>query len=202
MSGQAAVVDRISLGGGFASLLEKRGVIYYKDFQIAPVVAAYFFDRRIEYLTDSIGYRQFLIEDRLRWRSSVHYINDDPLFPKHKNFMHRTVDRAGTFEWMNRLELYLPSYSKYQGELDVGIAKDLKEHSGVYLEISGKIKIFEKIGILFLTIVPKLIYSRRWDMPLKNIISICMESEPKKDLLIYLREFGLTFLIEQIVILR
>ncbi len=144
LSGQAAVVDRISLGGGFASLLEKRGVIYYKDFQIAPVVAAYFFDRRIEYLTDSIGYRQFLIEDRLRWRSSVHYINDDPLFPKHKNFMHRTVDRAGTFEWMNRLELYLPSYSKYQGELDVGIAKDLKEHSGVYLEISGKIKIFEK----------------------------------------------------------
>lgn len=142
---QAALVDRVSLGGGFASLLEKRGVIYYKDFQVAPVIAAYFFDRKVEYLTDSIGYRQFLVADKIRWRSSLHYINDDPLFPKHKNYMHRSVDRPGTFEWMNRLEFYFPSYSKYQGEFDLGIAKDLKEHSGLYLEASGKIKVFEKI---------------------------------------------------------
>lgn len=132
------------MGGGFANLMEKRGVIYYKDFQVAPVVAAYFFDRRVEYLTDSIGYRQFLIEDKLRWRSSIHYINDDPVFPKHKAFMHQAVDRAGTFEWMNRLEFYFPTYSQYQGEFDIGLGKDLKEHSGIYLEFSGKIKVFEK----------------------------------------------------------
>lgn len=137
----AAVVDQVSIGAGFASALEKRGVRSYEDFQIAPIVTAYFFDKKFEYLTDRLGYRQFLIEDKLRWRSSAIYISDDPLFPKRKSL--QNFDRESTFEWVNRLEYYLPSYSEYGGEIDLELAKDVKEHSGIYADISVKFKLFE-----------------------------------------------------------
>lgn len=138
---QAAVVDQVSVGAGFASRLEKRGAISYDDFQVAPIVTAYFFDKKFEYLTDSLNYRQFLWGDKMRWRSGIHYISDDPLFPSRDHFQY--VDRDSSFEWSNRLEIYIPNYGDYSGEIDLGVAKDLKEHFGHYFDLTFKLKIFE-----------------------------------------------------------
>ncbi|MFN3453574.1 MAG: hypothetical protein ACK41T_01345, partial [Pseudobdellovibrio sp.] len=70
--------------------------------------------------------------------------DDNPLFPKHESITKIYPDREGTFEWLNRLELFVPGYNEnYAAEISLGIAKDLKAHEGYYSELMTKVKAFD-----------------------------------------------------------
>ena len=133
----------IKLGARLTTISESRGVILYNDFQLLPFIAVFAFEDRIEFLTSSISYRDFIYEDKIRFRTRLQVISDNPIFPKHSSIKNIYPDREDSFEWVNRLEFFVPGYnSEYMGELDLAVHKDLKAHNGVYAELMGKLKLF------------------------------------------------------------
>ena len=59
------------------------------------------------------------------------------------NLKKNSPHRKTSYEWSNRIELYLPSYhQKYLGELDFEYGHDLFTHHGNYFAIESKIKLF------------------------------------------------------------
>lgn len=157
-------LSSINLGLRYSSLLQNRGVILYKDFQIDPVVAVFLFDDRLEFLGDSIGYRDFLYSDRLRLRTRIISLTDKPLFPKNGAIYAASTHRKDTYEWSNQLELFLPGYNKdYGAELDFSFNKDFSGHHGNYLEFQSKVKLFSFKTPLFQTeIEPNIVSSLGW----------------------------------------
>lgn len=78
------LISSLNLGIRYSSLLQQRGIILYKDFQIDPVVGVFFLDDRLEFLGDSIGYRDFINEKSIRLRTRLVSLTDKPLFPSHE----------------------------------------------------------------------------------------------------------------------
>lgn len=137
-------LSSINLGARYSSILQNRGVIQYRDFQLDPVVAFFFFDDKLEFLGDSIGYRDFIFNDQIRLRSRIVSISANPLFPNYESSHAATPERPDTYEWSNRLEIFLPGYSdRYMAEIDLGIAKDLSAHHGTYFDLQAKYKLFD-----------------------------------------------------------
>ena len=138
------LLSSLNLGIRFSSILEKRGVIFYRDFQIDPVLGLFFFDDRVEFLGDSLGFRDWVVKDLLRLRTRFVSITDQPLFPSHDSIRSSSPSRSDTYEWANSAEFFFPGYNQNpQGELDIGFAKDISAHHGHYLDLQGKLKIFE-----------------------------------------------------------
>lgn len=136
-------VSGVKVGAKFYSLWESRGIVQYNDFQLLPVVAVFMFEDRVEFLTSSISYRDYIYEDKIRFRTRLQAISDNPLFPKHDSIKDIYPDREDTWEWVNRLEFFMPGYNEnYISEIDFGIHKDLKAHNGLYAELIGKLKLF------------------------------------------------------------
>ena len=136
-------VSGLKAGAKFFSIWESRGVIQYNDFQLVPVVALFMFEDRFEFLTSSVSYRDFVYEDKIRLRTRLQAISDDPIFPKHDSIKDIYPNREGSWEWVNRVEFFIPGYNEdYISEFDFGIHKDLKAHNGLYYELTGKLKLF------------------------------------------------------------
>lgn len=137
-------LSSINLGIRYSSVLENRGVIFYKDYQIDPVVAVFFLDDKVEFLGDSIGYRDFLVGKWLRYRTRLVSITDDPLFPDKESVKIGFPDRPDTYEWSHSLEFFLPEYNNnYRAEIDLTYSKDLYKTYGNYVELLAKVKLFE-----------------------------------------------------------
>lgn len=137
-------ISGLKAGAKFFSVWESRGVIQYNDFQLVPVVALFMFEDRFEFLTSSISYRDFIYEDKIRFRTRLQAISDDPIFPRHKNIQSLYPNRENSWEWVNRLECFIPGYNEsFVGEVDFAVHKDLKAHNGLYYELTGKVKLFQ-----------------------------------------------------------
>jgi hypothetical protein len=136
------LLSSVNLGVRYSSLLEHRGVINYRDFQIDPVLGVFLFDDRLEFLGDSISYRDFVAGRWLRLRSKISAISDDPLFPAHESVKAASPNRTDSYEWSLRAEFFIPDYDEgYLGEISIGYSKDLVAHLGHYLEVQGKAKV-------------------------------------------------------------
>jgi hypothetical protein len=137
------LLSSINLGVRYSSILENRGVVLYRDFQIDPVAGIFLFDDRLEFLGDSVSYRDFVYKDRVRLRTRIVSISDKPLFPAYESVKSSDPDRPDTYEWNSRAEVFLPGYNdKYKAELDFGYAKDISAHHGNYVDLAGKIELF------------------------------------------------------------
>lgn len=158
------ILSSVNLGVRFSSVVENRGVIFYNDFQIDPVVGLFFFDDRVEYLGDSFGFRDFVAGNWLRLRTRLVSISDNPLFPARDSIRTGSPDRKDTFEWSNRAEFFIPGYDEnYLGEFSVGYAKDISAHDGQYLDAQAKIKIYRfRLPLLGTLIEPNFYSSLGW----------------------------------------
>jgi hypothetical protein len=137
------LVSSLNLGIRYSSILESRGVVLYRDFQVDPVVGVFLFDDKLEFLGDSLGYRDFVYEDQVRLRSRLVSVTDKPLFPAYDSVRNGNPDRPETYEWNSRIELFLPGYNgHYSGEIDFGYAKDISAHHGNYFDVQSKVKLF------------------------------------------------------------
>ena len=135
----------LKLGARYSSVLQRRGVVLYGDFQIDPIISAYFLDDKLEFFGDALSYRDFLFtSESIRYRVMASSLSDNPLFPSNSAIKSNYVDRENTYEVSAGLEFFLASYDKdYWGEFDISYAKDIKAHNGYYLSAQSKIKISE-----------------------------------------------------------
>lgn len=154
-------LSSLNLGIRYSSVLEKRGVILYRDFQIDPVLGLFFLDDRVEFVGDSLGFRDFVIEDRLRLRTRLVSISDQPLFPKNQSVHENDPSRPDTYEWSTSAELFLPGYnSNYKSEIDLEFSKDIATHHGHYVDLQAKLKLFAaRLPLLGSLIEPNLFAS-------------------------------------------
>lgn len=157
-------ISSFNVGFRYSSVLTNRGVILYRGFQVDPVVGAFFFDDRLEFLGDSIGYRDFVVSDRVRLRTRLVSITDKPLFPEYESIRKDDPKRSDTAEWSTQLEFFWPGYNaEYIFETDLSYSKDISAHNGNYFELQGKVKIFEFRVPKFETIIePNLYASLGW----------------------------------------
>lgn len=133
-----------SIGARYSSLMSHRGVVTYDDFQVSPFLVLIFFDEKVEFLGDSLGFRDFIAGDYLRFRTRVHYVSDTPFLPRNENIEDKGTNREDTYEWANGFELFLPGYNKnYVAELSLMHYKDIKVHRGEFFEFQGKVKLFD-----------------------------------------------------------
>ena len=159
---QKGLLSSIDAGVRFSSLLERRGVILYDDFQIDPVITLFFFDDRVEFLGNSIGFRDYLYKDIIRLRTKFSSVSDDPLFPSRESVRKRFPNRENTYEWTNAVEIFIPGYNEhYLAEINLNYSKDLKAHHGNYFELKGKIKLFS-YQFLDTTWEPNFVSSIGW----------------------------------------
>lgn len=141
---RTGLLSTASVGARMSSLLTHRGVVTYDDFQVSPFLVLIFLDEKVEYLGDSIGFRDFIAGDYLRFRTRLQYVSDTPFLPSNKNIEDKGTDREDTYEWANGFELFLPGYNKnYRAELSLMHYKDIKAHRGEFFEFQGKVKLFD-----------------------------------------------------------
>lgn len=158
----SAAVSGFKVGARFYSIWENRGVIQYHDFQLLPIVALFMYEDRLEIVPSYISYRDYIYSDRIRFRTRLQTVNDNPVFPKHDSIKDIYPDRESTYEWVNRLEFFIPAYNEnYIAEIDLAIHKDLKAHHGLYTELMGKLKLFtfENTFLKESTVEPNLYFS-------------------------------------------
>lgn len=138
-----------------------RGVVTYADFQVSPFLVLIFFDEKVEFLGDSLGFRDFIAGDYLRFRTRVQYLSDTPSLPRNEIIERKGTNRDDTYEWANGLELFLPGYGKnYRTELSLTHYKDVKAHRGEFFEFQGKIKLFDfKTSLSKARLEPNFVYT-------------------------------------------
>lgn len=162
------LLSSINLGVYYQSVVEKRGVTFYDDVDINPIIAFFFFDDRLEFLGDSIGYHDFVIPDQLRLRTRLSYINDDPFYPAHEVRRSSFVNREDTYEIINTAEWFVPSYTNnYRAEIDFNWAYDLKEHHGNYFEVLTKVKVAD-FELFNTPVEPQVFASVGWGQKAHN----------------------------------
>jgi hypothetical protein len=154
-------ISSLNLGVQYTSKIVNRGVIQYNDFQIFPVVGVFLFTDKLEYLGDSIGYRDFVYSDILRLRTRLQTISDNPLFPDNKSIRDNYPDRRDSYEWQNSAEFFIPGYNdQYSAEIDFIYAKDIQASLGHYFDVRAKLKLFDiKPSALNVKIEPNLFAS-------------------------------------------
>lgn len=135
------LISSVNVGARYSSLLVERGVVFYNDFQIDPVLTLFLFDDRLEFLGNSLSYRDFIYSDSIRWRTRLRAISDDPLFPNRDSIRNASVGRKDTTEWVNSLEFFLGGYTNnYWAEIDINYSRDLSVHEGNYIDVFTKFK--------------------------------------------------------------
>ena len=142
-SNESFIIHDVDLGLQYSSLTEGKSVIFYKDFQIDPVLTFQFINQHFEFLGDNISYKQFIHNDNLMIRTRLVDISDQPLFPAHSSLKKNSPHRKSSYEWSNRIEYYLTSYhTHYLAEFDFEYGHDLFTHHGNYFALESKIKLF------------------------------------------------------------
>lgn len=150
----------LNLGLRYSSIKQRRGVILYHDYQIDPIIGIFMFDDRLEFLGDSISYRDFVHKDILRLRTKVSSFSDNPLYPSYES--RKAFDRPTTYEWNNSIEMFFPGYNEnYIAEVDLSHSKDFVRHHGNFLELTGKLRL-GSARILTKKLEPNLAASIGW----------------------------------------
>lgn len=150
-------LSTFNVGARYSSLLEKRGLILYNDFQIDPALAIFLFDDRLEFWGDTLSYRDFIYQDKVRFRTRLTSVTDNPLFPSHDSIREDRPDRPTTYEFINSLELFLAGYNdNYMAELDISYYKDISRHYGNFVDLLAKIKLTD-FNILNKFVEPNLV---------------------------------------------
>jgi|GEM_PF-2533338 len=155
------LLSTASVGARYSSLMQHRGVVTYDDFQVSPFLVLIFFDEKVEFLGDSLGFRDFIAGDYLRFRTRIQYVSDTPFLPRNENIENNGTNREDTYEWVNGLELFVPGYGKnYRAELSLMHYKDVKAHRGEFFEFQGKIKLFDfKTSLSGARLEPNFVYT-------------------------------------------
>ena len=84
------------------------------------MIAVFLFDDRLEFLGDSVGYRDFVVGDWLRLRTKLASITDKPFLPVLDTVKEESFRRTDTFELSSTVELFLPAYNDdYKSEIDL-----------------------------------------------------------------------------------
>ena len=161
---RTGLVSTASLGVVASSLMNHRGVVTYDDFQVSPFLVFIFFDEKVEFLGNSIGFRDYIAGDFLRFRTRLQYVSDTPYIPRNKTIEARGTQREDTYEVANGLEFFFPGYnSEYLSEISLMHYKDIKIHRGDYLELQAKIKLFDfKTGLSKAKLEPNLVITTGW----------------------------------------
>ncbi len=137
------LIRDINLGLQYSSLIENRGVIIYRDFQLDPIIDFKFINENWEFVGDAISFKNFLISDQLMVRSRLVAIHNGPFFPVNTTIKNKFPLRKQSFEWSNRLEYYFPTYHQnYIGELALEYDRDLITYHGNYAAVEGQLKLF------------------------------------------------------------
>ena len=157
-------ISSVNLGIRYSSVLQNRGVIFYNDYQIDPVLGVFLFDDRVEFLGDSLGFRDFVVKDWIRLRTRLVSISDNPLFPAKDAVKNDSPDRQDTYEWNNSAEFFIPGYiNNYAAEIDLSWTKDIAQTHGNYLEAQSKTKLFDlKVPFAGTKIEPNFFASVGW----------------------------------------
>jgi hypothetical protein len=129
----------IMAGGRASSNLERRGATLYDSWQLSPFLYFGFFEDRIQFLVNSIEYVDFLVPGLLRGRTGFFTVSDRPFFKTGGEPTGFRNQRRTSYEWTSTLELFLPERANEIGELDLIYSKDLKAHSGHYVEVMPRI---------------------------------------------------------------
>ena len=143
-SSESFFIHDVDLGLQYSSLKEAKSVIFYKDFQIDPVLTFQFINDHFEFLGDNISYKQFIHNDNLMIRTRLLDISDQPLFPAHSSLKKNSPHRKSSYEWSNRIEYYFSNYhTDYYAEFDFEYGHDLFTHHGNYFALESKMKLFK-----------------------------------------------------------
>lgn len=121
----------VTIGLKYMTNIAERGAIFYKNWQVLPVIYFGFFNNRLQFLGNKLEYNDYLFEDVVRGRTGFQYFDDNFFL---KTGADRTVrnSRPSTFEWINTLEFFLPNYFDNIVTMKMFIAYDLDEHNGIY----------------------------------------------------------------------
>lgn len=142
------LVSTVNLGARYSSVYVRRGVIVYRDYQIDPVISLFFLDDRLEFVGDSLGFRDFIYQDKIRLRTRMVSISDNAFFPDHASVSEGMPDRPTTYEWSNSIEAFFPGYNDdYQAELGLSHNLDVTRHYGNYFELIAKVKFLNNFSL-------------------------------------------------------
>ena len=147
---------KLALGAKTQNVLARRGATLYGSFQITPIIYVGFFDERIQIFGTSLELVEFLKAEILRARTKVASFSDDPFFVTGDAKGIRN-SRDSTFEWTSTLEWFFPDHKRNWGEIDLRYSKDLKAHSGDYVEASARLSLGKFFGEGFIpTLQPQV----------------------------------------------
>jgi hypothetical protein len=129
----------ILAGARASSNLARRGATLYDSWQLSPFLYFGFFNDRLLFLVTDLQYNDFLVPELVRGRTEIASVTDRPFFKTGGEPTSFRNQRPTSYEWTNSLEIFLPDRDEYWAELDLSLAKDLKAHSGFYLEVTPRI---------------------------------------------------------------
>jgi hypothetical protein len=133
------IISDVNIGLFFSSLSQRRGVIFYRDFQIDPVITFNIINEDWKFDGDSIAYKKCLQNNNICYRGRVQNLPAQPIFPNKKSIFYR----KDSTEFSSRIEYTLLSNNgSYMGELSLELDKDLYTHHGEYVEFGTKLKLF------------------------------------------------------------
>lgn len=117
-----------------------RGARFYDALTTSPVVYLGAFDRRLEFFGNSLEFNDFLLDGILRGRTKVSFFGDEPavVYGQPKGFRN---SRETALELTQTLQWFIPDWDRYLGQWDFSIAKEIKEHFGVYLETTARLNL-------------------------------------------------------------
>jgi hypothetical protein len=131
----------LSAGLRGSNLTQFRGAVFYDAWQVVPVVYLGLLDHQIQFLGNSLEYVSVPAtndEARLRLRTKVNSVTDDPLYVTTQKRGIRNT-RPTAYEWMTTMEYFFSSKkSDSFGEINSRVAYDLKTHHGLYGELQFK----------------------------------------------------------------
>ncbi len=132
----------VSIGLKYKTNLMERGAVFYKNWQVLPVLYFGLFKNKLQVAPSKIEYNDFLVGNTIRGRTGLQLFTDDFLISTGAG---RTVrnSRTTTVEWVNTLELFLPNYVGNLVTLQFWAAKALDQHKGVYAKFDFAVSIIK-----------------------------------------------------------
>lgn len=124
----------VTVGAKYKTNLMERGAIFYKNWQVLPVIYFGFLENRLQVTANKVEYNDFLVDDVIRGRTGFQLFSDDFFI---ETGAERTVrnSRNTTIEWVNALEFFLPNYFDNVVTVQLWVAKDFDEHKGIYAKL-------------------------------------------------------------------
>ncbi len=136
-------LSSVGLGLNYSNFLTKRGVIFYPEQQIFPLIGLFLWDDRIELSPEALTVTPYIYKSIIRLRSGFLRLSDGGIFPVNDALRGRLPNRPLSTEVFTRLEVLLPNYFQYRTEIDLRIAHSIQGHIGNFVELASKTKLFD-----------------------------------------------------------